>query len=210
MKRTNHSRRDRKKFLNMLAANWQQLLFMFLFILGMAWGCTAVKDSSGTLNSIFQSILTGFTASRIEHSFFATLFNSFIPSLAIVLVIFLAGLSPAGVPVVGAVPVFRGFGLGIISGYLYQTQGLKGIAYCLLTIYPHSILSVTALILCSLEAWRMSFHFISLFRADYGQINFSSELKLYTARFSVFLGIIMFSCIMDAFLSKVFSGFFVF
>lgn len=126
-----------------------------------------------------------------------------------VLLIFLSGLSLAGVPFIGAVPVFRGLGLGLVSGYLYRTQGLKGVAYCMLILYPHSVLSVGAMILCALEAWRMSFHFIGLFRSG-GQINFPSELKLYSARFVVFLGIIMLSGVIDAFLSKAFSGFFVF
>lgn len=210
MKRTNRSYHSRKKILNMIAANWQMFLFLFLFILGMAWGCTAVKNSSGTLNGILNTIFAGFTTSRMEHSFFATLLNSLLPSLVMVLVVFLSGLSPAGLPLIGAVPIFRGFGLGIVSGFFYQAQGLKGITYCMLMLYPHSILSVTALVLCSLEAWRMSFNFISLFRAGSGQINFSSEIKIYSARFAVFLGIILFSCVMDAFLNKAFSGFFVF
>lgn len=209
MKRTNRCHRERKKLQGMLAANWQMLLLLLLFVLGMAWGCTAVKNSSDTLDGMLKTVLSGFVTNRAEHSFFATLFNALLPSLFLTLVVFLSGLSPAGLPVIAAVPMFRGFGLGVVSGYLYQTGGLKGVAYCMLTLYPHSILSVTALVLCCLEAGRMSMHFVALFRASGGPgINFSSEFKLYLARFAVFFGIIMSACILDAFLNKAFSSFF--
>lgn len=211
MKRTNRCRRERKMLLGMLGENRRMLALLALFAFGVAWGCNVVKNGSGELEGGLETVLSAFTAARAQHSFFSSLLNSVLPSLLLVLAVFLSGLSPFGLPVAAAAMLFRGAGLGVVFGWLYQSWGLKGIAYCAFAVFPHSVFSVTALVFCCIEAVEMSMRFASVLRsAGAVCVSFSSEFKLYLARFAVFSGMILSACILEAFLGKAVSGFFLF
>lgn len=207
MKRTNRYRRERKMILEMLGENRRAVGLLALFALGVAWGCAAVKNGSEAFGVDLKTLFSAFVAARLQHSFFASLLSAMLPSLLLASAVFLSGLSPVGLPAAAVVPLFRGVGLGVVSGCLYQSFGLKGIAYCALVIYPHSVFSVTALVFCCLEAAEMSMRFAAVFRGEVG-VSLSSEFKLYLARFAVFLCMVFFACVLDVFLSKAFSGFF--
>lgn len=209
MNRTNR-RRERRKLIGMFAENRSALLLIALFVLGMLWGCAAAKNCSEEFGGVLEKLLSSFTLNRAEHSFFSVVLSGAFPALILVSVVFLSGLSPVGFPLAAAAPLFRGVGLGVVSGYLYNTCGLKGTAFCVLTVYPPAVFSVTALVLCCLEACRMSLGFASLLHRGAAGGVFAPEVKLYIARFAVFAGIILFSCVFDAFLNKAFCGFFQF
>ena len=211
MKRTNCIYSELKKFQCLLLSNWQLYLLMILLFLGIALGCMEVKHSSETFDNLLQYIIKDFFTRRAQVPFYKSFLYSFLSSFFIILILFFIGLSPVGFPVILLVPFFRGFGLGIVSGYLYQQYQLKGIAYSLLTIYPYSILSVTALVLCSLESWKMSARLITVFHhSKFNSLDFSRESKIYLVRFIFYLGIILISSIFDVVLTKLFSSFFIF
>lgn len=208
MNRTNRYRKDRKRIAGFFIGNWQLIVFFLLFILGIFWGSNIIKSNSQQTQTLFDSVLSKYTAQRSGQTFFETVVNSLLPLAVLLLGVYFLGTTPFGMPAVFLVPFFRGIGLGVLSGYLYATNGLKGIAYCALTVYPPCVVAVTVLILCCVESYNMSSDMFSLFRKTTRQIDFLSNFKLYSARFCVFFLITFFSCVLDALLNSGFSHLF--
>lgn len=66
-------------------------------------------------------------------------------NLKTALVLWLVGLSAAGVPLVAAVLFARGFVVGFTVGFLVSQQGERGLALALASILPASLVAVPAL-----------------------------------------------------------------
>ena len=133
-----------------LKKNRRMLLMMLLFAAGMIFGAASVKKADGYLSGAFSNMFSVYISSKGTQSLGVNFINSLAVNAAFMLAVFVFGLCAVGLPLICVLPVIRGVGIGMLSGYLYSNFALRGLGYCALVIYPGLIPAVFALLLaCS-------------------------------------------------------------
>lgn len=190
-----------KDLLKSVQENWALVLLYLIFAAGMVLGSVFAKNTgSGTLEKLDFLFACNFKA-RASQSFLSVFFASFASSFLFILACFLCGLSMWGTFFIPLIPLFRGFGLGLTSGYLYSVYGAKGVLFNLLVILPGAFLCCISILMASKEGIMFS---RSL--ASGGQ----SKIKVYLLHFGAVLGIAFSAALIDFLLSMCFSGLFYF
>jgi len=69
---------------------------------------------------------------------------------------FLSGLSISGVFILNFIPTIYGIIIGEISHYYYTTYSLKGLAYCVMIIFPYTALTMLSLVFNAKTNYSMS------------------------------------------------------
>ncbi len=145
-------RRRTNRIRRFFAENGRVLLFLLLPLIGCACGIplyVALKDTA------WVSVLT---ADRVMFSFGGVLFawlESCFQPLLLLLVLFLCGLSVCGAPAAVLVPLFWGFGLGLVQAH-YYAEGWRGIALAAAVVLPHAVMEIVTLLMGASECLQMS------------------------------------------------------
>lgn len=190
-----------------LVRNWKFFFMTVLFLLGMLVGALLIRSGSTADNLSF--IFDSFVGKRGESSFFQTFLLSFSSALLLLMADFFLGTSLIGVIGTPVVPLFRGLGLGASIGYLYAFYSWKGLAFSLVLILPHALISSFALVLASKDAFHMSQTFFSCALADGSADKIYPTLKRYLVRFIVYFFMICAASLLDALMSALFARFIV-
>lgn len=149
-----------KIFLRELAAilgqGWQKLALLALYALGLLLGSkTAAGASSGWQEQLLE-LLRAQRMNRAGQSVLTNALGYFGTDFLFMLAAFLLGLCAAGLPLLLLLPVLRGLGMGVLSGWLYMTQGFTGIGYSVLILYPSAVISTLIMLSCCKESMAMS------------------------------------------------------
>lgn len=208
-RRTNYNGVIRVRFLEAVVQNWRLLFLFLMFAAGMACGASIIKDGDSFLTSKLVEVFESYHAIRSVQSIAATFGNTLFASTLFILSGYIFGLCAVGIPIISALPFLKGLGLGMVTGWLYSTFALKGLAYSLLIIYPGSLVAILALLLGCNESLMTSYDiFLSISnrsdKADGGGI------RLYNARFIIFFLITTAGALLETVFSKAFSSFFKF
>lgn len=141
--------------LNSFLSNWKIIIPIIFTILGIIIGCAGGKGESSLFNLI-KEYFTSVILTRNSLSFVSEfLFYIILPSILLIIIFFL-GLSVIGSLIANAVPFVFGYAIGCISFYLYNTYTLKGLAYCLIMIFPYCVLALLSIVICCRESVSMS------------------------------------------------------
>lgn len=133
-----------------LKKNRRIIIMMLLFAVGMIIGAVSLKKADGYLSGAFSDMFSVYIKSKGSQSLGINFINSLAVNAAFMLAVFVFGLCAVGLPLICILPVMRGVGIGMLSGYLYSNFALRGLGYCVLVIYPGLIPAVFALLLaCS-------------------------------------------------------------
>lgn len=115
-----------------------------------------------------------------------------------------------GMFIIPAIVFFRGFGLGLTSGYIYAAYSWNGVLFNLVVILPGALFCCLAIMLAAREGTRFSRRIAACgTSAGSGTIS-RNNMKLYLLRFGAILGVAFFAALTDAFLSVCFAGMFSF
>lgn len=123
-------------------------LLMTVFIIGLVFGTMSLRNPGDdyalkfNLSSriIFLPIVT-----VVIHYFATTLLRDCV----FLLIPFIFGLCLIGEPIAWLEPVFRGLGIGLISGYLYRTYNIDGMKfYGIVMLIPFVLSSSIMLAAC--------------------------------------------------------------
>ena len=210
MKRTLLKSRYIKDFAVILRKNIKFFSLLFLFIGSVAAGVLLIRGLPAELTERISSLVRPFLLRRTSQSFFHTFWYSLLSCLPFVIAAFFLGFSSIGSPFLAAIPVVNGLGIGIVAGYLYSFEALKGVIYCVLMILPSSAISTLALLLMCRESIHLSMCFAKLLFPAQKQQDIHGELKAFLKRYTFFFAIILLSALVDAVLSSGFSKFFIF
>ena len=133
-----------------LKKNRRILIMMLLFAAGMIIGAVSLKRADSYLSGAFSDMFSVYIRSKSSQSLGMNFINSLAVNAAFMLAVFVFGLCAVGLPLICILPIIRGVGIGILSGYLYSNFALRGLGYCVLVIYPGLIPAIFALLLaCS-------------------------------------------------------------
>jgi len=201
---------DAKCFIEALHENRILVLFSISLIIGMIFGAifarNAGMDALNRLDFLFYSNFKMRAVQSVISIFAASFASSFI----FVFICFLCGLSMWGMIIIPAVLFFRGFGLGLTSGYLYAAYGLKGILFNFSVILPGAFVCCLAILLAAREGSRFSRRIASCGAMPESGTISPSKIKLYLLRFGAILALAFSAALLDVLFSACFAGLFSF
>lgn len=197
------TRLDLKKT-DYLRKNYIYITLILLFIIGMFYGSMVVKMQSQELSQRFSLLTQGY--SYESGRFIHTLFTTFLSNTIFLLIPYFAGYGAVFQLASAFVPLFKGLGLGLTMGSIYQSDGLSGIVYSVLIIIPHTAVALIAILIGCRESIKMSnLFFKSIRHSDCLNIEI---IKLYNVKFIVLTAISFISALINAISMILFLGIF--
>ena len=199
----------KRKFFKLLSQNKTFVMLSIFFLFGIFIGAISSENfTANTLekvNNLFLNNIHARETAPILYIFITSLSASFL----FILTAFFMGLSMWGCVLAPAVPLIRGFCLGISQNYIYCTYGLKGIGFQLVILLPGLFISSLAILLMAREAIRLSHNFSSFMlfgeREPFGKKN---DIQVYLLRTGLVLAISIFASVVDIVLNTLFLRFF--
>lgn len=187
------------------------LVFLSLFLIGGAvFGAVFAKNADVlALKKMDFLFYSNFTA-RAGQPFLSVFSASFASSFLFILFCFLCGLSMWGMFLIPAAVFFRGFGLGLTSGYIYAAYGGKGILFHLTVILPGALFCCLAILMAAREGSRFSKRMAACGTSPSSGIISRNSMKTYLLRFGMILCVACLAALVDVFFSVCFAGMFSF
>lgn len=184
------------------------LLMCVFLIIGIVIGVICAGNGDKSLTEKLDFLFVTNFENRKTMGAFSLFSASFASGFIFLLVVFLLGISAWGFFALPAVPLFKGFGFGLSTGYMYGAYGFYGVLYNLLIILPGAFIAALVIIVMSKDSFRFSWELMMSMRGFKNDI--SGEFKLYIIRIFWALLILAGSSIADMLLSLIFSGLFSF
>lgn len=218
MKRTNfyhhqwkhHSFVDKKSFFEALRNNYFLVFLAALLLCGMIFGAIFARSAGLSalekLDFLFLSNYKSRALQPFTYVFMASLASSFV----FILCCFLCGLSMWGMFFIPVVPFFRGFGLGLTSGYLYAAYGFKGILFNTIIVIPGAFVCIISILLAAKEGIQFSKKIAACGAMFEKKEHSWSPLKVYFAHFGAVIVIAFAAAVIDLLMAAFFSGMFSF
>lgn len=132
-----------------LKYRWFVVLFVIIFFcMGMFFGATAARtiaqDQADHLAGYFNSFLDKVTTTPVSEQMYFR--HSVMTNLYIMIGIYILGLTVIGIPLVLVAVFTRGFILGFTIGFLVREKAVKGLIFAFVSVLPHNILVIPAVI----------------------------------------------------------------
>lgn len=184
------------------------LMFSILLLSGLLIGVLVAKNGNESILAQVSRMFDSFYSVRENQSIGASVINSLKVSCAFWLINVLFGLCIIGIPFVTAIPVIRGLGIGLVTGYIYSIYGIKGIGYCFLIIFPGALISFIALIYAVSDSFKMSLYTLSSCLNSGAPKGGAEKIKIFAVRQIFYLMLFAVSAFIDGIVNKLFAGVF--
>lgn len=186
------------------------LILLLFFICGLFCGTFIFRSADSGMTSALSDYVSENLIQRQEYSFFKILCASLVSLMPFFLSVFLLGLSPIGPVLIPVTLLLRGSGIGLISGYLYKTYEIKGIAFALLILMPVFLFSSFVLLLAGCESLKFSGALFRAFSIKAEPVAFGSDFRIYLSRYLFYLLLVLVCAFTDTIFSVAFIRFFEF
>ena len=100
----------------------KMFLLMMVFIIGLVFGTMSLRNPGDDYALKIQSFIKNYFLAKSSQSLFTIFATTLLRDCVFLLIPFIFGLCLIGEPIAWLEPVFRGLGIGLISGYLYRTR----------------------------------------------------------------------------------------
>lgn len=128
----------------------QYMLVSILFIIGLFIGVLVVNSCSNEQTEEISTYINDFISSFKENNNLdktELIMDSAKGNMILALILWLAGTTVIGIPIVFCVILFRGLCLGYtISAIAFTLGKLKGLLFCLITLFLHNIFFIPAIL----------------------------------------------------------------
>lgn len=190
----------KRSYDGVLKQNQKLVILTVLLICGLILGALADKKATGTSAEPLRNIVENYYKVKTEQTFLQNFLSTLGTESVYMGIALIFGVCVAGEPVLWLLPLIKGLGLGMISGYLYQAHAVEGLIYfSAVILFPSVIASASELFACK-ESILMS--------RDINRILFKKQnadcvemFKLYLMRYAVLYGTILFSAAVSAVLT---------
>jgi stage II sporulation protein M len=130
---------------------------MFLaFIIGIIIGALLLRFYPSVKTAVGREVLDD-VKTDMDIGFWPSVWRCFFEWLPFLLLIFVFGLSIAGLAVVPVFVLFKGIHYGITAGYLYNVFSFNGIVYVLILIIPPTIIAAFGMFFSAEISFRLRF-----------------------------------------------------
>lgn len=184
------------------------LMFSILLLSGLLIGVLVAKNGNESILDQVSRMFDSFYSVRENQSIGASVINSLKVSCAFWLINVLFGLCIIGIPFVTVIPVIRGLGIGLVTGYIYSIYGIKGIGYCFLITFPGALISFIALIYAVSDSFKMSLYTLSSCVNSGAPKGGAEKIKIFAVRQIFYLMLFAVSAFIDGIVNKLFAGVF--
>lgn len=190
----------KRSYDGVLKQNQKLVILTVLLICGLILGALADKKATGTSAEPLRDIVENYYKVKTEQTFLQNFLSTLGTESVYMGIALIFGVCVAGEPVLWLLPLIKGLGLGMISGYLYQAHAVEGLIYfSAVILFPSVIASASELFACK-ESILMS--------RDINRILLKKQtadgvemFKLYLMRYAVLYGTILLSAAMSAVLT---------
>ncbi len=162
---------------------WFVYLFVTIFFgMGIFFGAAAAKtidaDQADQLAVYLDSFLEKIASMPVGEQIFFR--HNVFSNLYIMIAMYILGLTVIGIPLVLVAVFTRGFILGFTVGFLVREKAVKGLIFAIISILPHNILVMPAVIIGGVTA--LSFSALLVRRRFAAKsIPLKNHLGMYTA-----------------------------
>lgn len=188
------------KILSFIKENNILIILLFFFFFGFGFGIFSLNHFDGYI-TYSQTRLNDFISLRSCEDFFKIFFGSFLNNFSYIILLFIFGTCIFGVAALPFVVFSNGLAYGSMIALLYSQYALKGIAYNAVAVLPPAALFVAVLILAAREAINFSLKTASLTFPRTAPKNLCCDFKYYFILFLKFTIAVLFSALLDAFIS---------
>lgn len=175
----------------------EYILVILIFLIGLLMGVMFINNSSKENENIIVTYILDFVEKfkSIENIDKASLVaDSIKNNLLLAIIIWLAGTTIIGMPVVLGLILFRGFCLGFTISSITFTFGVgKGILFCILTIFLQNIFFIPAILTMGVSSIKLYKSIIN----DRRKENIKIEIIRHTIISLIMLGILILACFIE-------------
>lgn len=182
-------------------------LFGLLFICGIIFGAYFVKQTDSFSREKINEICSSYIHSKAGQGITENIISNAVVNLVFFAINIFLGFSLIGFPLLFWVPLLKGLGVGVFSGYMYSAYKLTGLGYCAILVYPGTVISAFSLILACCDSCAYSKNAFEKSIRGKGQFE-KDETKIYFLRQFVYLAICFCSSVIDTFSAILFSKLF--
>lgn len=196
-----------KKIRGIISKDFGCKLLVLMCIAGILFGSLAAAGTEQGSSGL--SVLTqDYFAERTSSGFFSVLFKSFLSSFSFLAVAFLLGNFNFGCFIVGAVPFFKGYGIGTALGFMFRSYGAKGLAYSALIIIPGAVVSSMVMIFAAYSSAKLSYELLKKLMGKVGKERFKLDFSKYCKQYAVYAVLCFAAALLETASNAVFSGLF--
>ena len=210
-------KRTRKRFSNFNRIQWRDaaqeigknrswLVLCAILLLGMTVGALLCRGKSPLSGGGVALLVDEFRLRRSDQSFWLTFASSFEALFVIFLILFVSGVSAAGIAAVPLVVFFRGAGLGLVMGYFYASYAFRGVLYVLVMILPNAFLSTVVFLVLARESMRLSLRIFRFFRPGAEGESAWPGFRVYCIRSGLMLILLCVSALIDSVMAVAFGA----
>lgn len=181
---------------------------ILLFLIGVVFGALAVKTLGEEqkvelityLKVFFQGLHDGHDAGLDVG---ALVKQAMLNNIKTVVMIWLLGLTVIGVPVILFIVFTRGFVLGFTVGFLVNEYVLRGVAFAIVSVIPHNVLLIPAIIAAAVSGVAFSLLVVRNRLRPY-RVNLPYECMAYTSMAVLMLGVVIVGGLVEGYITPVF------
>lgn len=188
-----------------LKSNQTLTLLCTLLLTGMFLGAVCVKHADETMLEKIKLLTGTYISSGVSRSILDNFLSYISADTVFIILSVFFGLCVIGEPILWTLPMIRGLGLGLITGFVYKTYSVQGVLYSTVLIIIPAVISSLAMAVSCKESILSSREIKSALKEDGKQFNYGEFLKLFAVRnlilyaFVVLAGLV--GCLLTYFLS---------
>lgn len=189
-----------------LKSNQTLTLLCTLLLTGMFLGAVCVKHADETMLESIKSLTGTHISSGVSRSILDNFLSYISADTVFIILSVFFGLCVIGEPILWILPLIRGLGLGLITGFVYKTYSVQGVLYSTVLIVIPAVISSLAMAVSCKESILSSREIKSALKEDGKQFNYGEFLKLFAVRNLILYAFVVLSGLIGCLLTYFLSG----
>ncbi len=189
-----------------LKSNQTLTLLCTLLLTGMFLGAVCVKHADEAMLEKIKSLTGTYISSGVSRSILDNFLSYISADTVFIILSVFFGLCVIGEPILWTLPMIRGLGLGLITGFVYKTYSVQGVLYSTVLIVVPAVISSLAMAVSCKESILSSREIKSALKEDGKQFNYREFLKLFAVRNLILYAFVILSGIIGCLFTYFLSG----
>lgn len=189
-----------------LKSNQTLMLLCILLLTGMFLGAVCVKHADEAMLEKIKLLTGTYISSGVSRSILDNFLSYISADTVFIVISVFFGLCVIGEPILWTLPMIRGLGLGLITGFVYKTYSVQGVLYSTVLIVIPAVISSLAMAVSCKESILSSREIKSALKEDGKQFNYGEFLKLFAVRNLILYAFVILSGLVGCLLTYFFSG----
>ena len=189
-----------------LKSNQTLTLLCTLLLTGMFLGAVCVKHADETMLEKIKLLTGTYISSGVSRSILDNFLSYISADTVFIILSVFFGLCVIGEPILWTLPMIRGLGLGLITGFVYKTYSVQGVLYSTVLIIIPAVISSLAMAVSCKESILSSREIKSALKEDGKQFNYREFLKLFAVRNLILYAFVALAGLVGCLLTYFLSG----